>query len=357
MSGAMKSMPAMSRPTTRAAVSAISMLSGCASCVRSIAVPPVDMLPVAASITRWPLGGTASSSRPCLRTSSSAPAVTAMRVRTFSWPMPRRGSEFSMSTSSRTVCLPSPVTPAGHALSDGGELAADHQHAVVVARNEGLDDHVAVAALVVGRLEGAPDIVLVAQVERDAAAVVAVERLDDAPDSRSRAAASTAPSSERTTRDLGTGSPAELSSELVTLLSEAMSTRDRTGARGHRRADALLVDALAELDEARAAESDPRDVARDGLVDDRLRRRPEGAPLGEADQVLELLGEVERRLVWRDEVVDERHGQTARLAADVLVADTRRRRCSGHARRARCASCRRASRSRRGSAARARRAR
>ena len=57
MSGTMKSIPATSRPTTWAAVSAISTLSGCASCVRSIDVPPVDMLPVAASITRWPFFG------------------------------------------------------------------------------------------------------------------------------------------------------------------------------------------------------------------------------------------------------------------------------------------------------------
>ena len=56
MSGQMKSMPAMSRPTTRAAVSAISTLSGWASKVRSIDVPPVDMLPVRASLTHVPRG-------------------------------------------------------------------------------------------------------------------------------------------------------------------------------------------------------------------------------------------------------------------------------------------------------------
>ena len=60
MSGQMKSMPAMSRPTTRAAVSAISMLSGWASIVRSIEVPPVDMLPVSASFTNAPASGTLS---------------------------------------------------------------------------------------------------------------------------------------------------------------------------------------------------------------------------------------------------------------------------------------------------------
>ena len=56
MSGQMKSMPATSRPTIRAAVSAISTLSGCASMVRSIDVPPVDMLPVRASLTQVAVG-------------------------------------------------------------------------------------------------------------------------------------------------------------------------------------------------------------------------------------------------------------------------------------------------------------
>jgi len=58
MSGQMKSMPATSSPTMRAASSAISTLSGCASKVRSMEMPPVDMLPVSASLTISPAGGT-----------------------------------------------------------------------------------------------------------------------------------------------------------------------------------------------------------------------------------------------------------------------------------------------------------
>ena len=113
MSGQMKSIPATSRPTIRAAVSAISTLSGCASMVRSIEVPPVDMLPVRASLTQVPAGRTSSSPNPWARTSASAASLTVIRVRTFSWPMPRRGSALAISTSSRTVCSPSPVTDAG----------------------------------------------------------------------------------------------------------------------------------------------------------------------------------------------------------------------------------------------------
>ena len=61
MSGQMKSMPATSSPIIRAASSAISTLSGCASKVRSTEMPPVDMLPVSASLTISPAGGTSSS--------------------------------------------------------------------------------------------------------------------------------------------------------------------------------------------------------------------------------------------------------------------------------------------------------
>ncbi len=67
MSGQMKSMPAMSRPTTRAASSAISTLSGCASSVRSMLMPPVLMLPVRFRKTRTPRGGTSLISKPCSR--------------------------------------------------------------------------------------------------------------------------------------------------------------------------------------------------------------------------------------------------------------------------------------------------
>src|SRR6185369_12869407 len=66
----------------------------------------------------------------------------------------------------------------GYALGDGRDLAADDQAAVVVAGDEGLDDEVARAALLPGAGEGGADVVVGAQVEVDAAAVVAVERLD-----------------------------------------------------------------------------------------------------------------------------------------------------------------------------------
>ena len=80
---------------------------------------------------------------------------------------------------------------------------------------------------------------------------------------------------------------------MVRLLSEAMSTaiaevREVIVAR-----IALLVDALAELDERVPVEPDVRDVAADGLVDQGLGRGPEGGSLGEPDQPFELGHEVE----------------------------------------------------------------
>ena len=98
--------------------------------------------------------------------------------------------------------------------------------------------------------------------------------------------------------------------------------RDRRRPRGHRRADPLLVDAVAELDERMAVEPDERDVAAHRLVDQRLRRRPERPPFGERDQLLELDGEVEQvgRVGRRDEVVDEPDGHDPGADPDLLLA-------------------------------------
>ena len=81
------------------------------------------------------------------------------------------------------------------------------------------------------------------------------------------------------------------------------------------------MDALAELDEAVAVEPDPRDVALCGLVDEGLRRRAEGLPLGHPDEPLQLGREVEGdgRVVRRHEVVDEVHGEAAGRQAHLLL--------------------------------------
>nr|WP_235031541.1 hypothetical protein [Geminicoccus flavidas] len=58
MSGAMKSMPATSKPTACAARRAIVAFSGWMSSVRSIAVPPVERLAVSRKVTTSPASGT-----------------------------------------------------------------------------------------------------------------------------------------------------------------------------------------------------------------------------------------------------------------------------------------------------------
>ena len=76
--------------------------------------------------------------------------------------------------------------------------------------------------------------------------------------------------------------------------------------------------ALAELNEGGAVEARPRDVAADGLVDDRLRRRAERAALHEGVERLERGLDVEAVLGVHD-VVDDAHGELAGGSADALL--------------------------------------
>ena len=138
MSGQMKSMPATSSPTMRAASSAISTLSGCASKVRSMEMPPVDMLPVRASLTISSVGrhvvqalSPGSRERAPARSSS-----TLIRVSTFSWPTPRRGSALVISTSSADGVAAVADDVRRHPLGDRLHLAADDEAAVVAAGHE-----------------------------------------------------------------------------------------------------------------------------------------------------------------------------------------------------------------------------
>jgi len=107
---------------------------------------------------------------------------------------------------------------------------------------------------------------------------------------------------------------------------EALVGRDVDGdprcSRRHRGPNALLVHALAELDERCRTEADIGNVAADGFVDQGLRRRPERLALRETNEALELAGVVEGnpRIVGGDEVVDEGDGHPAGLHADRFLA-------------------------------------
>ena len=160
-----------------------------------------------------------------------------------------------------------------------------------------------------------------AEVELHAAAVVAVERLDDArvADAVRGVGGLVLGLDDRALRD---GQAGRVEEAVRQALVRRDVDGDATRPRGHRRPDPLLVDALAELDERVAVEADVRDVAARGLVEDRLRARAEGLALGEPDDALELGHEVELvvRVARGDEVVDERDRDLAGLDADCLLA-------------------------------------
>ncbi len=209
----------------------------------------------------------------------------------------------------------------GHALGDGRDLAADHQAAVVVARHVGLDDHVAGAALRQCPDERGSDRLLRAQVEMDAPTVVAVERLDHAREPEPLGGGDRAVLG---VHDVGARhrQPGRIEQPVGQALVRGDIDPDGRRLRGHRRADPLLVDAVAELHERVSVEPDERDVAADRLVDERLGGRPERLPFGEPDEVLHLRGEVEEGvgIVGRGEVVDQGDRHPAGFQPDRLFA-------------------------------------
>ena len=235
--------------------------------------------------------------------------------------MPRRGSALVASTSCADRVLAVAGDAGRDALGDRRELAADDEDAVVVAGDEALDDDVAAPGLARRDVEGGPDLVLGPQVEGDAPAVVAVERLEHA-----RIADPLGGRDRLVLRldHLGAGhrQARRIEQAVGELLVGRDVDRDAARPRGHRRPDPLLVNPLPQLDQAEPVEPDVRDVAPRGLVEQRLRRRPERQPLGEPDELLHLGHQVERdgRVARRDEVVDEPDGRLAGLDPDLLLA-------------------------------------
>ena len=273
-------MPATSSPTTRAASSAISTLSGCASRVRSIEMPPVDMLPVRVSLTIVPSGGTSSMREALLADQLHRGVVDldAGEHLLVADAAARVGVGLVDQLADGADAVADDVR--GHPLGERDHPAADDEHAVVLAGDERLDDDPAAPGLLLAR-SGTPRVTLVGvlEVEHHAAAVVAVQRLARRRGSRSGCATRTACSAVRTDSDRGTGRPADREQPGGQLLVAGDVDGERRGLRRHGRADALLVDALAELHQRVLVEPQPRDVAGHGLVEDRLRRRPERGAL------------------------------------------------------------------------------
>ena len=209
-----------------------------------------------------------------------------------------------------------------HALGDRCDLAADDKAAVVIAGDVRLDDEVAGPAFRQRSADSGTNRLLRSQIEVDAPSVIAVERLDDAREAEPgcRGDGLVLRPDDRAARY---GQAGRVEQPVRQRLVRRDVDRDAGRPGRHRRSDPLLMDALAELDERVAVEPDERDVAAGRLVEDRLRRRAERLPLGEQDEPLELGHEVDRdrRIVRRDEVVDEGDGNLASLDPDVLLAE------------------------------------
>ena len=179
MSTAMKSMPATSRPMTRAASSAISTLSGWASIVRSMELPPVDMFAVRVIFTIAPR-----------RRDVVAAAALARRAARRGLVQDDAGEDLLVADAAARIGvgdvdeLPDGVGAVADdvrrdPLGDRDHVTADDQEPVVAADEVALHHDPAAAGLALGHGERPGDRLLVAQVEDHAAAVVAVQRLDD----------------------------------------------------------------------------------------------------------------------------------------------------------------------------------
>src|SRR6187549_3294568 len=211
-----KSTPPTSRPIARTARTAMSRLSGWMTSVTSVAVPPVERFAVLRRYTICPAGGTEPACSPARASICSACASSSRRVRTFSWPTPRRGDQ----------------------------LAVDHQQPVIVALQKGLDDHR--ARMLARRDKTRRDLLVRGEPDRDAAAVIAVVGLGD----HGVADASCGAHRLRFVlhRLLARHRQTERRQDLVGLLLVARELhRDMRGASADRRLDALLVLAVAEL--------------------------------------------------------------------------------------------------------------
>ncbi len=212
---------------------------------------------------------------------------------------------------------------AGHPLRHRHQLAVDHQHPVVIAGDEALDDDA--PAVLARHLERRPHLLFGREVDRDAAAVVGVEwlyhhRVPDPVRRRDRVVLALH-------QPLARHGQAEVGEDAVgLLLVGGQLDRDVRRAARDRGLDPLLESAVAELDQALLVEPDPGDPPVLGRPHERHGARPERAPLGEPDELVALGGEVEVAgdgalgpKVRGQERVEQGDAQSAGLEADVLL--------------------------------------
>ena len=167
------------------------------------------------------------------------------------------------------------------------------------------------------------------EVDRYAAAVVAVERLDDDGEAQPHRLFDRL-LGVADDRLPGHGQPELIEDLMRQPLVGGDLDGDVAGLAGERRLDALLVLAVAELHQRALVQADPGDVPLLGGAHQGGRRGAEGAALGEAHQALELGPEIERgRIVigalGRQQVADDAQREIPRRQAhrllDVAVDD------------------------------------
>ena len=296
--------------------SAISLLSGWMTSVTSMAVPPVERLAVLRRKTVSPSGGDA------------VVVVAVRREQAVGGVVELEAGQHVLVAGAAAGVL----VHLGHELGDGGaavahdvagnavgggdELAVDDEEAVVVAQDHALDDDA--RALVDGALEGVGDLGVGGEVHRDAAAVVAVDRLHHhrVADGVGGVDGVLGVADVVLARDRQAEVGEEAGAEL--LVGGDLDGGVR-GLAGQRRLDALLVLALADLDEAGVVEAHPGDVAGLGRADEGEGGGAEGAAAGEMVEVVDRLGDVGALAVARgDELEDDGAGDLAGLEADLL---------------------------------------
>ena len=179
---------------------------------------------------------------------------------------------------------------ARNALGDGDEPAVDHQHPVVLAGDEALDDD---ASAVLPRDGERPaNLVGAGDVDGDPAAVVAVERLHHhgVADLLRRLHRVLLPLHQALSRHR----EAEFCEDAVgLLLVRGQLDGDVRGAAGDGGLHPLLVTSVAELDEALLVEPDPGDLPLLRRPHQRHGARPQVAALRVADELVPLGREVE----------------------------------------------------------------
>ena len=175
----------------------------------------------------------------------------------------------------------------GRAARGGDELAVDHQQAVIVSFEEALDDHR--AGVLARHVEAVRHLLVGGEADGNATAVVAVVGLGH---HREADAARGAHRLGLALHQLLLGHrQPQAGEDLVGLLLVAGELdRDVRGAAGDRRPDALLVLAVAELNERLVVEAQPGDAARFGGAHQGCRGGPERAALREADELVARLG-------------------------------------------------------------------